>query len=581
MRDVSELVLFVSAFVVAAPGRYYNPYHSELYISIYHACQVTYRRHRFGLWRCHPRCTTSLRMKRWMVFLSVKHVSVHVVVHPRRGVLVTLRDAFQVSHVHATYMCFLDTIVTEEKSRYQQFPVAVAADVAKSHTDILFFMSNYSPPLNIVNLSPLPKTSHRVPSYHSLSTTSVLSSTPSTPSSLPTHSVGSTKARPSFPPPSAYIGHRRERSKEVLQHLSVLAPAKEAYVQDEAKNRTRHRNRQALGENSTTGGSMRTERGPKPTPEMSTNGHAPAPVPQQKKGFFRRLSLASGGSNSTAQVQPSNKLGKRNKEKETQVQGQAYEQLDAGSAPSGFKVTADMKRTKSKDRGFWSRGDKSKSHLVCAMKNILKDYVGTTPTPSLASQSSKPPIPPPATSSYIRPSAFPELDSSSGPYPSFPTANPSHHQQQQHSQQSYRQQPSFGGFSQEGPYPQIRQFPQPQIHQPRAQYPQPQQQQQPQQMYQQQNQFKPFRTPSQNRAPVHPALASSPSPVSTTTASPAQKADPTGSGSVRSPYGSPQDGRAPRAFGGPSLGQENVRPVNGREEGARKGWLNGEGECRL
>lgn len=32
MRDVSELVLFVSAFVVAAPGRYYNPYHSELYI---------------------------------------------------------------------------------------------------------------------------------------------------------------------------------------------------------------------------------------------------------------------------------------------------------------------------------------------------------------------------------------------------------------------------------------------------------------------------------------------------------------------------------------------------------------------
>lgn len=75
-----------------------------------------------------------------------------------------------------------------------------------------------------------PQKSHRVPSYHSLSITSVLSSTPSTPSSLPTHSVGSTKARPSFPPPSAYIGHRRERSKEVLQHLSVLAPAKEAYV---------------------------------------------------------------------------------------------------------------------------------------------------------------------------------------------------------------------------------------------------------------------------------------------------------------------------------------------------------------
>lgn len=299
------------------------------------------------------------------------------------------------------------------------------------------------------------------------------------------------------------------------------------------------------------------ERGPKPVSEMSTNGHAPASVPQQKKGFFRRLSLASGGINSTAQVQPSNKLGKRNKDKETQVQGQAYEQLDVGPAPSGNKIAEDMKRTKSKDRGFWSRGDK-----------------GTTPTPSLANQSPKPSFQPPVAASYSRSTAFPELGSSFGPYPSFPTANPSHQQQQQQSsQQSYRQQPSFGGFSQEGPYPQMGQIPQAQIHQPQAQYPQTQR---PQQMYQQQNQFRPFRTPSQNRVPVHPALASSPSPVSTTTTSPAQNADPTRSGSVRSPYGSPQDGRAPRAFGGPSLGQENVTPGNGREEAARKVWLNGE-----
>lgn len=241
-------------------------------------------------------------------------------------------------------------------------------------------MSNCSPPLNIVNLSPLPKKSQRLPSYHSLSTTSVLFSTPSTPSSLPTHTVGLTKARPSFPPPSAYIDHRRERSKEILQHLTVLAPGREGYVQYEAQIQDRHRNRQGAGEKSTTGRSMRMERGPKPVSEMSTNGHAPASVPQQKKGFFRRLSLASGGINSTAQVQPSNKLGKRNKDKETQVQGQAYEQLDVGPAPSGNKIAEDMKRTKSKDRGFWSRGDKGESDFVCAMKNILKEYIGTTPT---------------------------------------------------------------------------------------------------------------------------------------------------------------------------------------------------------
>lgn len=207
MRDVSELVLFVSAFVVAAPGRYYNPYHSELYISIYHACQVTYRRHRFGLWRCHPRCTTSLRMKRWMVFLSVKHVSVHVVVHPRRGVLVTLRDAFQVSHVHATYMCFLDTIVTEEKSRYQQFPVAVAADVAKSHTDILFFMSNYSPPLNIVNLSPLPK--NLTESLHTTLSPSPLSSPPHP---LP----------PAASPRTPWDRRKQGRASRLLQRTSAI-----------------------------------------------------------------------------------------------------------------------------------------------------------------------------------------------------------------------------------------------------------------------------------------------------------------------------------------------------------------------
>ncbi|KIR27943.1 hypothetical protein I309_03263 [Cryptococcus deuterogattii LA55] len=95
-------------------------------------------------------------------------------------------------------------------------------------------------------------------------------------------------------------------------------------------------------------------------------------------------------------------------------------------------------------------------------------------------------------------------------------------------------------------------------------------------MYKQQAQFKPFRTPSQIRAPVHPALASSPSPVSNTTTSPAQRVDPTGSGAVRSPYGSPQNGRAPGAFGGPALGQEVGRPANGREEGVRKARLNGE-----
>lgn len=322
---------------------------------------------------------------------------------------------------------------------------------------------------------------------------------------------------------------------------------------------------------------MGKERGPETTSsKMSANGHAPSPAPPQKKGFFRRLSLASGGSNSTAQVQPSNKLVKQNKERETQIQGQAYEQLNTRSAQSGYKATGDMKRTKSKDRGFWSRGAKSEFHLVYAMKNTEKNkYVGATPTPPPVNQSSKPPVQPPLASSYGRPTAFIQLDSSLGPYPSFPTANPPHQQQQL---QSYRQQPPFGGFSQEGPYPQIRQFPQPQIHQPQAQYPQTQH---PQQTYKQQAQFKPFRTPSQIRAPVHPALTSSPSPVSNTTTSPAQTVDPTGSGAVRSPYGSPQDGRAPGAFGGPVLVQEVGRPANGREEGVRKARLNGEGECRL
>lgn len=118
---------------------------------------------------------------------------------------------------------------------------------------------------------------------------------------------------------------------------------------------------------------MGKERGPETTSsKMSANGHAPSPAPQQKKGFFRRLSLASGGTNSTAQVQPSNKLVNQNREKETQVQGQAYEQLDTRSAQSGYKATGDMKRTKSKDRGFWSRSTKSEFHLVYAMKNTEK-----------------------------------------------------------------------------------------------------------------------------------------------------------------------------------------------------------------
>lgn len=208
--------------------------------------------HRFGLCRYHPRCSISLRMKRRVVCgfaLETRLCACRCTSLER----VTYKAAGWIPNSSCTcnaYRYFLNTYRHQGKISVPASSPSPSPRMLQSPIPTFFSsMSNCSPPLNIVNLSPLPKKPHRLPSYHSLSTTSVLFSTPSTPSSLPTHTVGLTKARPSFPPPSAYIDHRRERSKEILQHLTVLAPGREGYVQYEAQIQDRHRIVKERGKN--------------------------------------------------------------------------------------------------------------------------------------------------------------------------------------------------------------------------------------------------------------------------------------------------------------------------------------------
>ncbi|WVN89108.1 uncharacterized protein L203_104324 [Cryptococcus depauperatus CBS 7841] len=265
--------------------------------------------------------------------------------------------------------------------------------------------------------------------------------------------IGSSAEQPSsLPPPSAFYANRRQRSTELLQNLAVLAPAAQPQW------------RQAKS------GKSLVEEG---TVEAMMVGQQQQPA-QKKPGFFRRLSLVSSSPN-TPLVQPSNKS--QPGEAKEEIIEHMVEQLDT------LEPNTRRESGKKKDRGLLKSESNVKDPTDVAEDGPLqRNKVGTTPIDALF----------PGTAGILS-----EMDSSVGPYPNFPAATPlgSYPMQPFHSQGPYSA--PVQPFSVQGPYPS---FPQPHVVQLSRSPSQTQQS------------YKPFQTSSQNRAPIHAALASNSSP---------------------------------------------------------------------
>lgn len=152
--------------------------------------------------RHHPRCTMSFapEMLGDVFFVGLKHVSVHVIVHPRRGIFIRLR------HLYMQQIYLLTIIVTEENL------VANSPRSRRGYASPHPLLSFLHVKL-LLNLSPFPRKSRT--SLHTALLPSSLSSAPypPPPAAPPLTRAGSTRARASLPPRSVYIHHRRERSR--------------------------------------------------------------------------------------------------------------------------------------------------------------------------------------------------------------------------------------------------------------------------------------------------------------------------------------------------------------------------------
>ncbi|TYJ52722.1 hypothetical protein B9479_006656 [Cryptococcus floricola] len=437
-----------------------------------------------------------------------------------------------------------------------------------------------SPPLSLIHLPPPPPKTPRPLSFYSLRSDSTLKA-------------------PASPPPSAFWEHRRRRSTELLSGLVVFAPTWEDPKGNQEKgdsvNSTQHIIHEGQRDLSPPQPRTRVEPHPPKTSPLTKptkiTMSAEAPAPAQKKGFFRRLSVATPSNNPT--VSP-NKLGKK---KDQVKAGPIYEELSRplsgmDSGPSAYRDGAQggVARSKSKDRSFW--GGRSKSNSRASTPNAIPPPMPTPPpqtTPIAASFARRPEYDSSPSSSYnnpaprsgdLQPSRHTPTEGSSARRPDAnarsntgygddPGAPPPKQKLRQGDLQPTRQapapakplypvDPSFmpsasASGSLGGPYPSmsgthpynqfarpVGQFGQPPMGSDNGPYPTlnraPSQLQQPQ-SYQPQPAFKPFRTPSQNRAPVHPALASSPSPPPV--ASPPGSQSGHGHGPRSPTYGSP------------------------------------------
>lgn len=174
-------------------------YHSELYSCIM-PCLLCYSLS----CRYHARCTMSFapEMLGDVFFVGLKHVSVHVILHPRRGIRDTYKAA---AFVHATDI-LVDHYRHREKSRCEfssQSPRMLQAP------SIIIFSSCQITPQSLS----FPRKSHNP--LHTALLPPPLSSAPHLPppAASPLTRAGSTRARASLPTPSVYIHDPRERSR--------------------------------------------------------------------------------------------------------------------------------------------------------------------------------------------------------------------------------------------------------------------------------------------------------------------------------------------------------------------------------
>ncbi|WVQ77011.1 hypothetical protein IAR50_006690 [Cryptococcus sp. DSM 104548] len=442
-----------------------------------------------------------------------------------------------------------------------------------------------SPPLSLIHLPPLlPKTS-RPSSRASIRSDSTLRSPASPPpSAFWDHRRRSTELLSGL----VVLAPTREDPREIAEKgHTVHSPD---YTKHEVKRDLYPSQPRARGEphplKTTT---------PLTNPTTFTMA-SPAPT-QKKQSFFRRFSVATnsndatGSPNKLGKKKDQVKAGPIYEEVARPLSGM-------GSGPDAYKEgdRGGVLRSKSKDRSFWGRdkggsNSASRASTPNAIPPMPTPPAQTTPIaaafarrPDMGSTPSSSYSSSPAPRSGLRqgdlqpsshmPTGAPparrqkgDAGSSAG-HGDDPGAPPARQGLRQGDLQPARQAPvpakplypamdpvfmpsaSASGSLGAGPYPSmsgthpynqfarpVGQFGQPSIGIQDGPYPSlnrtPSQLQQPQ-LFQPQPPFKPFRTPSQNRAPVHPALASSPSPPPV--------ASPSGSQSghgARSPYGSP------------------------------------------
>lgn len=135
--------------------------------------------HRFGLCRYHPRCSISLRMKRRVVcgFVLETRLCACRCTSLERG---TYKAAGWIPNSSCTcnaYRYFLNTYRHQGKISVPASSPSPSPRMLQSPIPTFFSsMSNCSPPLNIVNLSPLPK--NLTDSLHTTLSPPPLSSSP-------------------------------------------------------------------------------------------------------------------------------------------------------------------------------------------------------------------------------------------------------------------------------------------------------------------------------------------------------------------------------------------------------------------
>lgn len=136
--------------------------------------------------RYHARCTMSFapEMLGDVFFVGLKHVSVHVIVHPRRGIFIKLR------HLYMQQIYLLTIIVTEE-NLVANSPRSRRGVQAPS---IIIFSSCQITPQSLSFSQKISQFS----SYRSPSILSVLCSTSATPRSSPTHTGGIDESKGEF-----------------------------------------------------------------------------------------------------------------------------------------------------------------------------------------------------------------------------------------------------------------------------------------------------------------------------------------------------------------------------------------------